>query len=258
MDTRLEAFVRDSLAKGVDRDAIAAAAKRSGWSDGEITSALGAWTDDDGYAYLPGIPVPKRIEKQGSDFFFYLVRFSACYACLWAVMDLVFASINRIVPDPNAWAGSYAYETRWSVAAMTVVLPLYIRMLVMNARMLKADPTRWESGWRRFFFGLTRYVSGMTAAGCAITLIGGILAFKGNLNDGLQLGAVIVMCAILHFDYQSPLKPTVSPKAKSTFMWLALAATLALYVSGLAFALQHREPVQDQPPAPVPTKPLAP
>ncbi len=255
MQERLDDFVKESLAQGLGRDEITAAARRADWTEADVNKALAAW-DDASF----GVPVPRKPAKTGSEFFFYLFRFTVFYACLWGLIDLVFAAINRWVPSPDQWPGSYAYETRYAVATLTVALPLYVFLLLRNRKFLALDPSRYASGARRGFIGLTLFASGATAMIGAIALVAGMLAFQGNLNGGLKLGALIALSAIIFADYKTALDPPSASgsKMRNGLLWVALVAVLGLYANGLSYALSHRETPRVRPEVPPVTAPAVP
>ena len=236
MGQRLEDYVKAALTTGTERSEIITRAKDAGWDDGEVATALATWA---AHPDTTGNPIPMKRPSVLSEGFFYLLRFTAFYVCLWGVIDLAFAVINRLVPAIGASPGWYGYQTRSSVAALSVALPLYIWMLVQNGRFLAKDPTRYESNVRKGFIYSVLFASAGTAIVSAIMLVNGLLAREGNANGGTKLGALIVLSAILFFDYGSALKPTAaSDKAKGKLLWAALAAVVALYGTGLVFALK--------------------
>src|SRR5438128_189439 len=102
MNADLQQFVRDSLARGLARDAIREQLDRAGWRPEEIDAALAAWAETD----FP-VPVPRRrTYLSAREAFLYLVLFVTLYVTAFNVGTLLFQFIERWLPDPAIWSGS--------------------------------------------------------------------------------------------------------------------------------------------------------
>src|SRR5436309_7930062 len=96
MTADLQQFVRDSLVRGLPRDAIREQLARAGWRPEEVEAALGAWVESD----FP-VPVPRRRSYLSArEAFLYLVLFVTLYVTAFNVGALLFQFIERWLPDP--------------------------------------------------------------------------------------------------------------------------------------------------------------
>src|SRR5690606_13048540 len=92
----LEWFVREALARGATKAAVAKALAEAGWSPEQVRGVVDAYADVDFR-----VPVPKpRPYLSAREAFLYLVLFAALYLSAWHLGSLLFDLINHAFPDP--------------------------------------------------------------------------------------------------------------------------------------------------------------
>jgi hypothetical protein len=181
----LEAFVRESILRGISRAEIGKAMTDAGWSPDQAKSALGAFAD------LPfAVPVPKpRPYLSAKEAFLYLVLFTTLYLSAYHFGSLLFDFINRALPDPADPAGRID-GMRWSVASLLISFPVFLYMSRLVARALAKHPVKRLSPIRRWLTYLTLFIAAGCLIGDMITLVYQLLG--GGLTVRFVLKVVVV------------------------------------------------------------------
>jgi len=185
----LLAFVRDALARGLEREQIRDALARAGWQSDEIARALAAFAD----VAFP-IPVPRpQPYLSAREAFLYLVLFSTLYTSAFYLGALVFQLIEAALPDPADSADLAEALVRWAVSSLVVAFPIYLYVQRLLARAMAADPTKRASRVRKWLTYLTLFVAAAMLIGDLTTLLynllGGELTLRFALKS-LTVGAI--------------------------------------------------------------------
>jgi hypothetical protein len=191
MTQDLADFVRRALELKIGRNEITRTLTNAGWSEADAAKALAAYAD----VPFP-IPVPRpRPLFSARDAFTYLVLFGALYSSVWAVVSLLFAFIDRMIPDAalaNAgYAGAYLEETiRWNIAGLIVSFPIFLYTFRLVTQRIAGDPTARSSPPRRWLTYLTLAMAVSALAGDLITLV--YFALSGELTMPFVLKVLVV------------------------------------------------------------------
>jgi uncharacterized membrane protein len=186
----LISFVKEGLARGVSRPEMEAALAQAGWQAAEIREALA------GFADVPfPIPVPRpRPYLSARDAFLYLVVFSALYTVAFNFGSLVFALIDRLMPDPaldrQVPPEFLAQAIRWPVSALVVATPAFLWVSSIVAREVRREPTKRSSKVRRWLTYMTLFVAAGVMAGDVMALVYNLLG--GELTARFFLKAAVV------------------------------------------------------------------
>jgi hypothetical protein len=188
MKDELDVFVRESLARGVPRERITAALEDAGWPRKDIDAALGAWADTDF-----GVPVPKRrVGLAARETFLQLVLFATLYFVAYNVGAVLFAAIERWIPDRAIprWA-SYLGMIRWGTAYILIGLPVHLWVSRIAAR-AGAGGDGQPSPVDRWLTYLTVFVAALTLIGSFVVVVSGLLG--GELTARFLLKTFVVVC----------------------------------------------------------------
>ncbi len=191
MNEELRQFIKDSLEKGQDRDAIRSVLVEAGWQEREISTALASFAEVD---FPVAVPRP-RPYLHAREAFLYLVSFISLYvfafslgAVFFGLIDHHFSSsIYRYDPGPSA-----AQTT--ALAAIIVAFPLYLFLMRRLTAAVAADPERRQSLIRRWLTYLTLVVGAAIILGDVIALLARLLA--GDPTAGFVLKVVAVLIII--------------------------------------------------------------
>ena len=188
----LDLFVRDALARGESREAIASALAGAGWPPEQVKGAL------DGWAEVPfAVPVPKpRPYLSPREAFLYLVLFATLYLTAWHLGSLLFDLINAAIPDQAEHpfqAGMRDNSMRFSVASLVIAFPIYLFVARLLSRELARNPVKRLSAVRRWLTYLTLFLA-VTVLVCDLialvhSLLGGDLTLRFVLKV-LVVGAI--------------------------------------------------------------------
>lgn len=229
----LERFVRDALAQGQSRDAIAAALDAAGWPPEQVRSAL------DAYASVPfPVPVPKpRPYLSAREAFLYLVLFATLYTATWNLGSLLFDLINRAFPDPsdtNFVGMGMGDSVRWSIASIVVAFPVFLLVARQLGRELAHSPVKRLSPIRRWLTYLTLFIAATVLMGDVITLVYKALGGEFTIRLGLKVLVAAVISGATFGYYLKDLRheereaPSAAPAGSSLGRWLAIAASVAM------------------------------
>jgi hypothetical protein len=240
MSERLDTFVRDALARGAERDAIRATLINAGWPEGEIDAALGAWTD------TPfGVPAPRRrVQTSAREAFLYLVMFATMYVVAFNVGALLFAWVERLLPDPAApdfWQGRLA-GVRGSTAAVLIAFPVFLALARHMGGILKREPEKRASGVRRWLTYLTLFLAAIVLIGNLVVVVTGMLSGELTARFLLKSLVVFLTAGAVFGHYFTGIRgdeadaPRIAPSrgliAVPAGVAIALTAALGLWMSG--------------------------
>jgi Domain of unknown function (DUF5671) len=184
-------FVRRALEAKIGRDEIAKALTSAKWPEHEIRSALGAFAD---VPFPIAVPRP-RPYLSARDVFTYLVLFSALYTCVFYIVQLLFAFIDKAIPDiarqTYNYGGDYLDTTiRWDIAALIVSVPLFLFMFRLVSSRIARDRMARESRPRKW---LTYVTLAMAVSAMAGDLAGIVYnALSGDLTLPILFKSLVV------------------------------------------------------------------
>ncbi|MBM3423591.1 MAG: hypothetical protein FJY09_10185 [Chlorobi bacterium] len=197
----LAEFIGRALEKGISRTEITTALLTAGWQTEQIEKAL------DEYAEIEfPLPVPKpKPYLSAREAFFYLLLFATLYTSAFNFGNLLFAFIDKVLPDP-AFSEHYAVyfneRIRGSVSALIVAFPLFIYLSAKISRELLSTPSGRASGIRRWLTYLTLFIAAGILMGDLISLLynflGGELTLRFILKS-LVVGAIAGTLFIYYF-----------------------------------------------------------
>lgn len=174
----LYTFVKDALGRGVPRQDVEQALRRSGWTETQARGALGEFADVE----FP-IPVPRpRPYLDARDAFLYLILFATLYISAFHLGSVVFLLIDRLWPDPSVANLAQRMEgirnaMRFSIASLIVATPVFLYVSALTARGIRQDPAKRNSKVRRWLTYLTLFVA-------SAILIGDVIGLVYNLLGG--------------------------------------------------------------------------
>lgn len=186
----LQTFVKEGLARGLERPALLAALRQAGWDQEQIASALASYSEVE----FP-IPVPRpQPYLSAREAFLYLVLFSTLYVSAINLGSLLFQLINLAVPDT---AGGYVpgpdsirRTIRWAVSSLIVAFPVYLYVASITGREVAQDPAKRASKVRRWLTYLTLFIASGVIIGDLIALLNDLLG--GELTVRFLLKAVTI------------------------------------------------------------------
>jgi hypothetical protein len=195
----LTLFVRDALARGGERAAIAQAARSAGWTATETEAALAAWIDAAG---LPPVPRPRAVVS-ARDAFRHGLMFFALLLVTSHLGLLTFALIDRWLPDPlETWTGSDG-QIRWSMAVLLVSWPVWAIMSLGLARDAERDPGQRRSAVGRWLTWGALFLAAAALVGDAIAVVAGFLGGDFGLRFLAKAATVALIAGAVFFAYGS-------------------------------------------------------
>ncbi|MEO5565438.1 MAG: DUF5671 domain-containing protein [Luteimonas sp.] len=192
----LERFVREALAQGQSKAAIAEALLAAGWPPEQAASALGAYAD---VAFPVAVPKP-RPYLSAREAFLYLVLFATLYISAYHLGSLLFDLVNRGFPDAAdpAWrAAQGASSMRWSVASLVIAFPVFLFVARYLGKELARSPVKRLSAVRRWLTYVTLFLAAGIVIGDLITLVYNLLGGELSLRFVLKVVVVAVIAGTI-------------------------------------------------------------
>lgn|SRR5262245_11925518 len=253
----LQNFVRDSLSRGLSRDAIRDQLLRAGWRPEEVDAALHAYAESD----FP-VPVPRRRPYLSArDAFLYLVLFATLYTTAFNVGQVLYVLLDRWLPDPlQREAGSYSLERiRGATAALVIAFPVFLLMSRIIGRDMAKEPEKRGSPIRKWLTYLTLFIAALILLGDLTVLV--TRALGGDLTPRflLKVAVVFAIAGFVFGHYLGDLRqeeqgkkglvPRTSLAARLAATAVAVVIAAGFFVSGSPFrermARLDRQRVED-------------
>ncbi len=195
MNSELNNFVKESLAKGIARGQIRQKLQEAGWQEEEVKSALDAFYDTD----FP-VPVPKRTPYLSArEAFMYLLMFLTLYISSVSFGTLLFQFVNRLLPDPlqlQYYEGMIG-AIRMATASLIIAFPVFMLMSWLLARGMAKEPEKRGSKIRRWLTYITLFIAAGIIIGDLITLIRTFLDGELTLRFILKVLIILVIAGTI-------------------------------------------------------------
>jgi hypothetical protein len=239
MNADLQTFVRESLARGIPRPAIVQKLHEAGWRTDETDAAMAFWHETE----FP-VPVPRRRPYLSArEAFLYLVLFATLYATAFNTGAVLFAFLDRAMPDAsNRWesAERATAAARGATAGLIIGFPIFLMLSSVIGRSIRRDPEKRVSKIRKWLTYLTLFVAAMVMIGDLTFLVSRLLS--GELPGRVLLKTLVVLAisGMVFSHYLADLRaderegsgrslPRVPP-------WLAAALVAAVLGVGLVMS----------------------
>jgi hypothetical protein len=200
----LELFARESLLRGLDRNAIKNALVHAGWTADQAQTAI------DAYADVPfAVPVPRpRPQLSAREAFLYLLLFTTLYLSSYHLGSLLFDLINRAYPDAveRTYGRSLGDSMRWSVSYLIITFPTFVFIARYIARDVAKRPVKRLSPIRRWLTYLTLFVAAAVLIGDLTTVVYNVLAGELTIRITLKVMVVILIAGSVFGYYLSDLR----------------------------------------------------
>lgn len=193
-------FVRDALLAGKSRTEIRSALRDSGWSPGEIDTALATFSE---IAFTPPIPRP-RLRLTARDAFVYLLLFTALGISAGHLISLIFSILDLMLPAPADYAYLERYAAdriRWAIATLVVSVPAFVWITLYTDRKIAQDAGHQRSLVRKWLTYLALFVAALGFFGDAIYVIYSFLKGEITLRFILKAATVALVSTIVFFHY---------------------------------------------------------
>jgi len=205
MNSELQRFVHDALARGLGRQAIRGELREAGWRDDEVEAALAAYRES-GFP----VPVPRRRPSLGArETFLYLVLFATLYTTAFNTGQVLFALSERLFPDPLRspidWR-PYGEWVRSATAGIVIAFPIFLFLSRVIGREGARDPAKLGSPIRKWLTYLTLFIAALVIIGDLTVLVTRVLGGAAPLRFLLKVGVVLLIAAEVFGHYLGGLR----------------------------------------------------
>ena len=189
-NSQLDSFVREALNRGESGERIGAALVSAGWTKKEVDAALADWAVAE---FGMAVPKPKPYVS-AREAFLYLVLFLLLGVVAWNLGSLLFALIDRSIPDVLEnrvyFGGANDDQIRGAISGLVVGAPLLIWLAWSVRKQRRANPAMQRSRVRKWLTYITLVIAASTLIGDAIGLVYKFLS--GDLSTRLLLKMLVV------------------------------------------------------------------
>jgi hypothetical protein len=205
MNADLQRFVRDALGRGLPREAIRQELASAGWRPDEIEAALGAFQE----SAFP-VPVPRRRPAlEAREAFLYLVLFATLYTSAFNTGQVLFALIERWLPDPlragDGWR-VYGEWLRGATAGLVIAFPVFILVSRVIGGQVAREPGKRGSPIRRWLTYLTLFIAALVILGDLTVLVTRMLGGELAPRFLLKVTVVLLIAAAVFAHYLGDLR----------------------------------------------------
>ncbi|HEU0081064.1 MAG TPA: DUF5671 domain-containing protein [Candidatus Paceibacterota bacterium] len=172
---------------------------------------------------------PKTTAK---DFFLYLFSFGALYVSAVSLISLLFAMINKALPDAlNSYyyygGDPYTAGVRAAVASLLIVFPLYLVAASYIDRYVRANPEKKDLWVRKWLTYLTIFVTAVAVIVDLIVLVNTFLGGEITSRFVWKVLSVLVVSGAVFSYYWYDLRKSFAPDSpRRTGLIVALACVL--------------------------------
>ena len=235
MNAELRQFIKESLERGLAREAIRQALLEAGWQARDLTSAFAAFAQVD---FPVAVPRP-RPDLRAREAFLYLLSFIALYVSAFSVGAILFGLIDYTFPDSLNQYNSYPSSGQaTAIASVIVAFPLYLLLMRRLAATVAADSERRRSLVRRWLTYLTLVVGAAIILGDVIAVLSSLLSgSEPTLASFLKALAILaIVCPIFGYYLWDMRRaedqgPVSAARAAPALRALAIGATLLVIVA---------------------------
>ena len=237
MNNELRAFVKESLERGLERDAVRSVLLQAGWREDELRDALASFADID---FPVAVPRP-RPYLHAREAFFYLVSFIALYVTAFSFGAVMFGIIDRAFPDALDY-GYYGPSVGQAaaVASVIVTFPIYLFLMKRLATGAAADSERRQSLVRRWLTYLTLVgVSGIII-GDLIALLANLLAGDPTIRFALKALTILAIASCIfgyYFHDMRRAEAAAAGEKAARPLQALLAGVVLVVIAGLGYSI---------------------
>ena len=233
MNDDLQRFVHEALVRGLARDAIGDELRKAGWRADEIEAALAAWSET-------GFPVPvprRRPYLSAREAFLYLVLFATLYASAFNTGQVLFALIERWLPDalggPRQWQ-PYGEWVRGATAGIIIAFPIYLALSRVIGREVAREPEKRGSPIRKWLTYITLLVAALVIIGDLTVLVTRVLGGELAPRFLLKTLVVFLIAGTVFGHYLGDLRREEGEEAGAS---RGVSGPLARVAAGVVFAV---------------------
>lgn len=221
-------YVKSALSAGEGEPQIRAALAQASWTETEANTALNAWVClDDGQV----VPRAQR-SRSALDALFYAILFVCFGAIVGNALTMIYGLINFYLPEPNetfrGWRLNYL---RWSMAAMVIILPVFMWLNARDNRISAEDPAHRHGAIRRWLSALAIFCAVCSLIGDGISVTYAFLDGDATPRFLLKSGVVAVLSLITLYYFREGRRAAPKAGFEPASWSMILVAVLALAMS---------------------------
>ena len=240
MSNELYAFVKEALGKGQERASIERALLEAGWQEEEVKKAVAGFAE----VSFP-VPVPKpKPYLQAREAFLYLISFITLYISAFSFGVLVFAFIDKFLPDPLQYGGFFPRGLTTALASLIIAFPLYLFMMWRLSKAAAKDPERRQSKVGKWLTYITLVIAAGIIIGDLIAVLSSLLSGELTTRFVLKAFTILAIAGSIFGYYLGSLQreekekgEKVAPREKSMGVRAFVGVVIAVIVLAVGYGL---------------------
>lgn len=178
------------------------------------------------------------------DFFLNLGAIVAIYVSVISFLNLIFATLDNLLPDVASGYYNTYDSMRWAVASLVIAFPIFMILSKILNKDIKKNPEKENLGIRKWLTYLTLFVTGIAMTVDLIWLINSFLSGEITLRFSLKALAVLIT-SLLVFGYYIVKVRGEGAKYEKCYTWTSILLVIAaisfgFYVMGSPFTQRLR------------------
>lgn len=171
------------------------------------------------------------------DFFLHLFSTILLYMGVVSLLTLLFAIINKYVPDPVATLNYYSYsdtireQARFAIAMLVVVAPVYYWSMRFITKAVQASPKLKEFKPRKWLMYLTIFAAAIIIVITLITVVWRFLNGEATTRFLLKVLSVLIVSAGMFWYYLNEAKDERADQ-KKYIAWASVVVIVASIIGG--------------------------
>jgi len=179
-----------------------------------------------------------KTKTSPKDFFLTVAFFVALYVSAVSLLQLWFAAISALFPDPLSYEAGYSTTLRVAIASLVVVFPLYIFFLRFLEKEGAKHPEKIELWVRKWLTYFTLFAAGVTLVVELVVLINTFLGGDVTIRFVLKvLGIFIVAGAVFGYYLRDVRKDGASRRAGRNYFAWSVSVVMVFSVVGSFFII---------------------
>ncbi len=165
------------------------------------------------------------------DFFLTVAFFVALYVSAVSLLQLWFAAINALFPDPLSYEMGYSATLRVAIASLVVVFPLYVFFLHFLEKDSIQHPEKANQWIRTWLTYLTLFAAGVTLVVDLVVLINTFLGGDVTTRFVLKVLAIFIVAGAVFGYYLRDVRKDDAMRRTASRNYFAWSASLVIALS---------------------------
>lgn len=179
------------------------------------------------------------IKLSPKDFFLHIGSIATLYWATASLIGLIFAVINRAVPDAAdaVYQSTYTGGIRFAIASLIIIFPAFLIISRLIRKSNETDPEKRESWLRKILIYLTLFIAGGIILGDLVAVLNSFLGGELTMRFFLKALTLLLILGFVFSYYTYELRKDSPKKTAKTrgYETVAIVVVVAAIVLGFYY-----------------------